>query len=266
MNTSETQKDYILLDVGGTFVKCSDGREIPINSNGSREEIVASFKDAVADYKCVRAAVPGPFNYETGHFLMKHKFAAVYDEYFQDIVGVSDCKFIHDVNCMLLGEVKRGNAAKYNRVAVIALGTGLGFAISVDGELVKNENGSPAVSLYNRPYRDGVLEDYASKRGVWKLYGDDSIPVKDIAMKAFAGDAKAQEAFKTMGEILAEEIAPIMKEYGIECLLLGGQISRSWQLFAPYIKEGLAARGMQLEISPISDFDNATFNGLACLL
>lgn len=259
------KNDCILLDVGGTFIKCSDGREIPIDSNGSREAIVASFKEAVADYKCVRAAVPGPFNYETGLFLMKHKFAAVYGEYFQDIVGVADCKFIHDVNCMLLGEVQNGNAKAYDKVALIALGTGLGFSISVDGKLVKNENGSPAVSLYNRPYRDGVLEDYASKRGVGKLYGDSSITVKDIAMKALDGDAKAAEAFKTMGCILAEEIAPVMKEYGIECLLFGGQISRSWKLFAPYIKEGLAARGVELEISPISDFDNATFNGLACL-
>lgn len=266
MNTLSTKPEFILLDVGGTFVKCSDGREIPINSNGTREEIVASFKEAVGGYKCVRAAVPGPFNYETGLFLMKHKFAAVYGEYFQDIVGVKDCKFIHDVNCMLLGEVRRGNAASYNRVAIIALGTGLGFAMSVDGKLVKNEDGSPAVDLYNRPYRDGVLEDYASKRGVWKLYGDDSIPVKDIAKRAFDGDAKALEAFKNLGDILAAEIAPVMKEYNIECLLLGGQISRSWKLFAPYIKEGLSARGINLEISPISDFDNATFNGLSCLL
>lgn len=256
---------HILLDVGGTFIKCSDGREIPINSNGTRDEIVASFREAVAGYMCVRAAIPGPFNYETGHFLMKHKFAAVYDEYFQDIVGVDDCKFIHDVNCMLLGEVCNGNAAKYNRVALIALGTGLGFAISVDGQLLKNEKGSPAVSLYNRPYHDGVLEDYASKRGVWKLYGDSSVPVKQIAMKAFDGDAKALHAFKTMGEILASEISPIIKEYDIECLLLGGQISRSWELFAPYIKTGLNAEGVQLEIAPISDFENATFNGLACL-
>lgn len=257
---------YILLDVGGTFIKCSDGRQIRINSNGTRDEIVASLREAVAGYRCVRAAVPGPFDYETGHFLMKHKFTAVYGEYFQDIVGVEDCRFIHDVNCMLLGEVCNGNAAKYSRTALIALGTGLGFAICVDGQFLKNGNGSPAVSLYNRPYRGGVLEDYASKRGVWKLYGDDSIPVRDIAMKAFDGDAKAVAAFRSMGEILAAEIAPVMQEYGVECLLLGGQISRSWQLFAPYIGEVLSAYGIELQISPISDFDNATFNGLACLL
>lgn len=255
----------ILLDVGGTFIKCSDGREIPIDSNGTREQIVSALKEAVADYSIVRAAVPGPFNYETGHFLMKHKFAAVYDEYFQDIVGVEDCRFIHDVNCMLLGEVRRGNGREYRNVAMIALGTGLGFAVSVNGEILKNENGSPVVSIYNRPYKGGVLEDYASKRGVWKLYGDDTISVKDIAAKAFDGDAKASAAFSEMGTVIAEQIAPLMKEYAIECLLLGGQISRSCELFVPAMQACFRSAGVELVIKPISDFDNATFNGLAVL-
>ncbi len=255
----------ILLDIGGTFIKCSDGREIPIDSAGSRDSIVASLREAAADYDCIRAAVPGPFNYETGHFLMKHKFAAVYDEYFQDIVGVRDCRFLHDVNCMLLGEMAGGNGKPYKRVAMIALGTGLGFAMSVDGKLVNNENGSPLISLYCRPYKDGVLEDYASKRGVWKLYGSDQLTVKEIADKAKAGDVQAKSAFEQMGAIIGEQIAPILKEYGIECLLLGGQISRSCELFAPSVEDRLEAEGVNIAISAISDFDNATFNGLAAL-
>lgn len=265
MNTSEHKSEIILLDVGGTFVKCSDGREIAINSNGTREEIVAAFKEAVAGHKGVRAAVPGPFNYETGHFEMKHKFAAVYGEYFQDLVGVKDCKFIHDVNCMLLGEMAGGNGRPFSKVAMIALGTGLGFSMSVNGKLVNGPEGSPAISLYNRPYEGGVLEDYASKRGVWKLYGDESLTVKEIADKAHAGEAKAVEAFAKMGTIIGEQIAPIMKEYGIECLLLGGQISRSADLFAPAIAAELEKNGVNIVISPISDFGNATFNGLKAL-
>lgn len=255
----------ILLDVGGTFIKCSDGRQVPVDSNGSAEDIIASFREAVGDHDCVRAAVPGPFNYETGHFLMKHKFASVYDQYFQDIVGVQDCRFIHDVNCMLLGEMAGGNGKDYNRVAIIALGTGLGFAMSVDGQILKDDNGSPSVSLYNRPYKDGVLEDYVSKRGVYKLYGDDSITVKEIGQKGFAGDKRSIEAFRAMGKIIGEETAALMKEYKIECLLLGGQISHNADLFAPAIKEEFDKAGLEIEIKTISDFDNATFNGLAAL-
>lgn len=255
----------ILLDIGGTFIKCSDGREIPINSSGTAEEITASLKEAVAQYDCIRAAVPGPFDYTTGQFLMKHKFAAVYGRYFRELVGVQDCRFLHDVNCMLLGEMTSGNGKPYRRVAMIALGTGLGFAMSIDGEILRNGLGSPEVSIFNRPFRDGILEDYASKRGVWRLYGDDSVTVKEIAQRAASGERHALDAFAQMGAVIGEVTAPIIKEYGIECLLLGGQISRSSILFAPAIEEEFSKVGIGIVISPISDFDNATFNGLKAL-
>ena len=51
----------ILLDIGGTFIKCSDGREIPIDSAGSREEIVSSLRQSVEGYDSASVAIPGPF-------------------------------------------------------------------------------------------------------------------------------------------------------------------------------------------------------------
>jgi len=255
----------ILLDVGGTFIKCSDGRSVPVDSNGTREEIIAAFREAVGSATEVRAAVPGPFDYATGHFLMKHKFAAVYDEYFADLIGLprENCRFIHDVNCMLLGEVRNyaSHSRNFRNCAIIALGTGLGFAMCVNGEILKGELGSPKVSIFNRPYREGVLEDYASKRGVLRLYGRDDLTVKEVADKAHAGEQKAIDAFASMGTIIGEAIAPIMEEYKIETLLLGGQISRSHDLFEKYIAAELPE--CIKEVKPISDFDNATFRGLA---
>lgn len=259
----------ILLDVGGTFIKCSDGRSIPVDSNGSRDGIVAAFREACrtdagspADVQ-LRAAVPGPFDYAGGQFLMKHKFAAVYGEYFADLVGIprENCRFAHDVNCMLLGEC--GDGCTVN-TALVALGTGLGFAMCVDGKILENELGSPMLSIYNRPFRDGVLEDYASKRGVTRLWlgqfpkQETEITVKEIAERARAGEKEAALAFSRMGGILGEILAPIVKEYRIERLLLGGQISRSADLFIPSLRNELPG----LAILEVSDFDNATFNGL----
>lgn len=262
---SRMTQDKILLDVGGTFIKCSDGREIPVDSAGTRDEISASLREAVADYKIVRAAVPGPFDYKSGRFLMKHKFAAVYGEYFKDITGAEDCRFVHDVNCMLLGEMASGNGRGYRRVAMIALGTGLGFSMSIDGNILRNDLGSPAVSIFSRPYRDGILEDYASKRGVGRLYGDSAVAVKEVALRAMSGDASAAGAFCKMGTVIGEVIAPILRDYDIECLLLGGQISRSACLFAPALAEALLEGGSNPDVKSISDFDNATFNGLEAL-
>lgn len=252
----------ILLDVGGTFIKCSDGREIPIDSAGSRESIVASLREAVGDAGAAAVAIPGPFDYGRGVFLMKHKFASVYGESFADIVGLSGCRcrFIHDVNAMLLGEMTCGAGKDVSRVALVTLGTGLGFSIGIDGQILMNESGGPKLSLWNMPYRDSILEDYVSKRGF--LRGYEGITVKDLADMARSGDAAAAARFREVGGILAEAIAPIMKEYGIECLLFGGQISRSFDLFGPSLQEILPVK----RISPVSDISNATFNGLKALL
>ena len=283
----------LLLDVGGTFIKCSDGRSIPIDSAGSREDIVSSLRLAVGDasrFSRVCVAIPGPFDYGKGIFLMKHKFAVVYGENFADIVfptaaGASEgfsagegapaaveFRYIHDVNCMLLGEMSYGEGRGCRNVAMIALGTGLGFSMWVDGALLNNDFGSPRVSIYNRPFRGGVLEDYASKRGVMRLYADAlgselpaGITVKDIADRAHAGEKAALDAFSAMGAIIGECIAPMMVEYGIERLLLGGQISRSADLFMPALLEKLAGADCLKKVCPISDFDNATFNGLKAL-
>ena len=40
----------LLLDVGGTFIKTSDGREIPVNSNGDKQSVFLSFHKAVKDF------------------------------------------------------------------------------------------------------------------------------------------------------------------------------------------------------------------------
>ena len=257
-----------MLEIGGTFIKCSDGREIPIDSAGDAAAVMASLNQAVGDAVKVAAAVPGPFDYSTGQFLMKHKFSSVYGEYFADIVGLprEKCRFMHDVNAMLCGEMKTGNGKGYGRVAMITLGTGLGFSMSIDGKILTNELGSPAVSIFRLPYRDGILEDYASKRGVWRLYGSDVKSAKEIAQEAFSGDEKARETFRAMGLIIGEQIASIIKENGIGCLLLGGQISRSWELFAPAIVSQFRNAGLKTTVQPVSDFDNATFNGLKSIL
>lgn len=267
----------LLLDVGGTFIKCSDGRSIPIDSAGSREDIVSSLRLAVGDasrFERICVAIPGPFDYENGVFKMKHKFAAVFDENFADIVAAPSDKFryIHDVNCMLLGEMSFGEGRGCENVAMVALGTGLGFSMCVGGKLLKNDFGSPLVSIFNRPFRGGVLEDYASKRGVLRLYGEalgadvpEGMTVKQIADKAHAGEPASIAAFSAMGAIIGESIAPMLEEYGIQKLLLGGQISRSADLFVPAMMEKLAGVKTLVKVCPISDFDNATFNGLKAL-
>ena len=259
----------ILLDVGGTFIKCSDGREIPIDSAGSREAIAASLREAVGDAQAAAVAIPGPFDYAFGTFLMKHKFAAVYGECFSELIGFNgSVRFIHDVNCMLLGALQNPAYSSYCRVALVTIGTGLGFAVSVNGQLQCNAAGSPAVPLYNRPYRGGIAEDYVSKRGVMRTWSQvtgkawpEGQTVKDIA-----GTEAGREVFALTGRFLGEAASPLLKEMHIECLLLGGQISKSFHLMEDTLKAELGKLPGLKQISPLPNLDSATFDGLRAVL
>lgn len=273
-------KRYLFLDVGGTFIKTSDGREIPVDSDGSIDAISASFSEAVGRFcrdasadatGCgydIGIAIPGPFDYAHGIFRMTHKYATVNGKDFRSLAGVPErvgLRFAHDVNCMLAGEVYAGNGRGFDRVALVSLGTGLGFSMSIDGEILKNDIGSPRVSIFGLPYRDGILEDYASKRGIMNRYrsmSGETLSVKEIATRAKTGDNAAVTAMSETGQIIAEVISPILTEYGVECLLFGGQISRSFSLMEGALRKGLANVPSLRSLNVISDFDNATFNGL----
>lgn len=262
---------FLLLDVGGTFVKSvvatlggellpNTESSVPINSDGTREEIEQSFATVVANGKAIAEyngyvlagvgiAFPGPFDYNTGISYMTHKFAALeklsVKDFFHSLPEIGadmPVVFMHDVTAAVLGELSFGAAQGYKNVAVVTLGTGLGFAHTADGEIQYSPMGSPSVSIYNRPYRDGVLEDYASKRGFLRSYAEvrgeanpENLTVAMIGGMCGEGDADALKSFENVGEILATELKPLLEELNIECLLFGGQISRSFRFMEPTI-------------------------------
>ncbi len=262
-------KEYRFLDVGGTFIKCSDGRLIPVPSNGSKDAISLALKEAIGPLyglKGVGVAIPGPFNYSDGIFLMKHKFQSVYGLSFRDLSGLREeieLKFHHDVNALLLGAIRQLGLEKGN-TAVVTLGTGLGFAYALEGKIRYNEMGSPARSLWNIPLCDGgILEDRVSARGILSAYnnmtGDNSQSVLSIAERAFKGEEAASKVFQDLGEELGAALKGIIDELGIETLLLGGQISKSMSLFEGPLRDRLSG----ISILPVPE--GAVFEGLSTL-
>ena len=257
-------KCFLLLDVGGTFVKSvvatlngellpNTETSVPINSDGTRLEIEKSFATVISHGKIIAEyngytlagvgiAFPGPFDYNTGISYMTHKFAALeklsVKDFFHSLPEIGadmPVVFMHDVTAAVLGEMRFGAAQGYKNIAVITLGTGLGFAHTINGEIQYSPMGSPLVSIYNRPYRDGVLEDYVSKRGFLRAYAEvrgeenpSDLTVAMIGGMCGKGDKQAFATFENVGKILAEELKPLLEEFNIECLLFGGQISRSF--------------------------------------
>lgn len=255
-----------LLDIGGTFIKRSDGRQFPISSDGSREGIVAAIRKAIGPMKGLEGigvAIPGPFDYERGIFLMEHKFAAVKGERFRELAQVPaeiQLRFHHDVNSSLAGATRMMGL---KNAALVTLGTGLGFAYAVDGKVQYNEKGSPARNLWNLPCRGSILEDFVSARGLRLAYarrtGNGYESALSIAQKAYAGDNSAQTVFQDMGALLGEHLHRIREEIPFTTLLMGGQVSKSLPLFLGKLEEALPGT----DIRPVPE--EAVFEGLASL-
>ncbi|MBR4809908.1 MAG: ROK family protein [Bacteroidales bacterium] len=259
----------ILLDVGGTYIKCTDGRQIPVHSDGDGATVAAALRKAIGPVKGLKGigvSIPGPFDYREGRFLMKHKFASVYGKTFRALARIPDdvqLRFAHDVNAVLMGAISM-LSLQDSSCALVTLGTGLGFSYSIKGRVQCNSSGSPAYSLWNVPRPGGgILEDELSARGVCADYasrtGDSTKTAYAIARMGFAGDPTAIGVYENLGARLGSAVKGILGEIGSEVLLLGGQVSKSIDLMIRPLQEALP--GIRILQAP----DNAVFEGLACL-
>ena len=254
----------ISLDIGGSFIKCSDGRKVPVDSDGTKEQIALAIKEAVgptADLASIGVCAPGPFDYREGIFLMKHKFAAVYGESFRTLAGIPDeveTKYVHDVVAPLQGLIRMHPEFRWGAVGLVTLGTGLGFSHALHGKVVLNEMLSPAFSLYNLPYKEGVLEDYVSRRAILREYGMPAEgDVGEIAALARAGKPEASEAFRTVAAAFADGAGPHLKELGITTLMFGGQISKAFDLMEATLKDALPG----IEMFEVKNYEEAVIAG-----
>ena len=240
--------DILMMDVGGTSVKRFGLPPVPVKSQGTREDIAGALKAAIGDTSALAGigiAVPGPFNYGDGVFLMDHKFGAVKGESFRSLAEVParvELKFTHDVCAVLEGAVEMLGLTGGN-TALITLGSGLGFAIAENGEVRYGPSLSPADILWNMSWKGGILEDKVSARGVRGFYsslgGDPSFSARDIAESAYHGDQAALDAFDRMGETLGTAIAGILLDHNVSTILFGGRISLSLDLMEDGLRRSL---------------------------
>jgi glucokinase len=289
---------YLAIDAGGTYLKSAvlnqagevlgnSGYVTKSFSKGSKEKILRAFNETVSQGLVyieekgmaiggIGIAFPGPFDYENGIPLMEHKFKSIYGinlrEAVYGIPGMSSAlpiRFMHDANAVLAGELWKENAQGYANAAVVTIGTGLGFAFSKNGIIQRNNMGGPMVTIYRLPYRQGILEDYAAQCGFLHIYREISgntkpgrIKVSDIGKWADEGDQYCIQTFQEVGRILAESLENILIERNIQCLLLGGQISRSFHHMEEPLKQGLKEVKCLHKVSVVKSIDNAALLGV----
>jgi len=289
--------NYVLaLDVGGTSLKsaiisdegrCLRGsfRTVAIDSAGDKEEVlealITTLRKSLVDaqsmdleVKAIGISIPGPFDYEKGISLMTHKFASIYRLNLRKTIIKSlglgnkiNIIFEPDSWAFLIGEMWHGAARGYQRVIGITLGTGLGSAFTVKGHIVVEGTGIPPKGwLWNLPYRGGILEDWISRRGIIRRYKEltgEELDVNEIASKGLLGDEKSLLVFRELGEILGKCLKRIALKFKPDCIVFGGQISKSFDLFKdPLIKQLKSVKSLK-KIAQAEHIDLAPLYGVA---
>ena len=294
----------IALDVGGTFLKSAivkpDGsileetfRKRRIDSQGSSEQILENFarsfgphlkkaENMGAETCGIGIGVPGPFDYENGVSLMRHKFGAIYrinlkEELIKrlELPRNFAIRFENDAWTFLRGEAWLGAARGCMRTVGITLGTGLGSAFMVGDQVVLEGTGVPPNgSVYDIPYEGGIVEDKISRRGIIARYKElagrkyrEGLDVEDIAIRGIKYQDKfSLQVFDEVGHRLGQVLKKILSEFRAECLVVGGQISKSFILFSNPLKEELRSVSTLRSITSASKIDLSPIYGAAKLV
>lgn len=183
----------------------------------------------------------------------------------EKISGI-ETKLDNDVNIIALGEAKFG-AAKGSRASVtIALGTGIGGGIYIDGRLISGFNGAGGEVGHMKLVKDGRLcgcgqkgcfEAYASATGLIReatsrllvnknnlLYTliegkIDSLEAKDIFDAAKEGDQFSLDLVDYEAEYLAMGIGNILNIINPEIVVLSGGVALAGDILMNPLKEKL---------------------------
>jgi glucokinase len=245
-----------VLEIGGTHVSagrvdvarsCLDPsgiRRFVLEAGSQRDAILAAISRAALeawrpDIARLGVAVPGPFEYERGvaRFHGVSKFDSLYgvdlrDRLSRDLgLEPRQVRFTNDAHAFVLGEWWVGAAKGHARAMGVTLGTGVGSGFLANGEIVVSGAAIPPDARLDLvPFRDGAVEDLISSRGIIGSFGA-SLDVAEIARLAHAGDAKAVASFRAFGSALGEFLEPWLGRFGPTCLVFGGSITHSWDLF-----------------------------------
>ncbi len=182
---------------------------------------------------------------------------------FEERLGLK-VKVDNDVNVITLGEMWKGAGKGHKNVLGIAVGTGIGGGIIIDGNLVSGKNGTAGEIGHSKVVKDGKLcgcgqkgcwEAYASATGLIreaqgrlivnkknKLYEDTKgreVEAKDIFDAAKDGDEFSMDIVDYEVDYLALGISNLLNILDPEIIVMGGGVSLAGDFLLDKLRERL---------------------------
>ena len=182
---------------------------------------------------------------------------------FEERLGLK-VKVDNDVNVITLGEMWKGAGKGHKNVLGIAVGTGIGGGIIIDGNLVSGKNGTAGEIGHSKVVKDGKLcgcgqkgcwEAYASATGLIreaqgrlivnkknKLYEDTKgreVEAKDIFDAAKDGEEFSMDIVDYEVDYLALGISNLLNILDPEIIVMGGGVSLAGDFLLDKLRERL---------------------------
>ncbi len=288
------------VDIGGSHISCAavdlksfrildqTRTERAVDNKAQAGEILGVWVQALSEVikkipaeslKGIGFGMPGPFDYVKGISYIKGvaKYEHLYGVNVHNAISESlnfpegfPVRFMNDVSTFAVGEAIVGKAAKASRSMSITLGTGFGSAfISNRIPIVDGPEVPKLGCVYHLPYGDNIADDYFSTR--WfigkykKLTGKELSGVKEFSELA-GKDKIVMGLFTEFGTDLGAFLAPWLKRFKAEIVVVGGNISHAYSLFGKIFENSLKKEGCNCKVALSELKEDAAFIGAAYLL
>lgn len=218
---------------------------------------------AGGEVKALGVGVPGLVSPEPGEVVTSPNFPDWRNVPLRNLLERALCLPVHvenDVNAIVVGEWMFGAAQGARDVLAVTLGTGVGGGLILGGELRRGPDGTAAevghvaAMPQGRACRcgsRGCLEAYASATALTAratelgLLEPSVASAEGLAALARGGDRRARRVFAEAGRYLGIVLAGAANLLNLEVVVVGGGVSRSWDLLQPSTQREIVRRAFQ---------------------
>lgn len=217
-----------------------------------REAITKSLETAESSVRAIGISVPGIARTKTGTVWAPN--IPGWEDYpllkeIRGMVANMAVRMDSDRACSMLGELWKGNARGCNDVIYLAVGTGIGAGILIDGKILRGANdiaGSVGWMALDKPFQDkyipcGCFEYYASGNGIAKLtfeilsnerdykgilneYNHEALTAHHVFDAYKANDAVAVRVFEECVQYWGMAVANLISIFNPEKIIFGGGV------------------------------------------
>lgn len=294
MSIANQQEKIVGLEVSPASLKAvflNENGEI-INSNEvsvNQDEnlfhqlvrFINSLKEEVTDLRKIGIAVPGLVNYQTNQIVFSTHLPQQTNEDFVSSLQTEtqlDIIFENDANAAAYGEYLLGAGRGNQNIFYITLGTGVGGALIINGEVWRGVSGFAGEFGHMTLNPDGLkLEDVASSANIIRRtknrfyqdstsslfeIGEENITIADIVREANNGDEFAQLMLERTGGYVGTGVASVINLLNIEKIIIGGDAMEA----KDFVLNAIIERAKELSFPPsfeTTEILAGELNGLA---